>query len=170
MHSILIQDIRLYGFELDHNATEATTNIYSMRNYGAVDHSIEKNCSWYFAPIERNSMIKLGQFGPKPVFQVKEANPVNSTWKVSGNLGISPSSVVCPHTTPVKTSRVANLCITLLISCKNFDSTKYTNRPWNKCFIKTKHLEKSWKTRLNRTKTATATILIPEKKKEILLR
>ena len=71
-----------------------------MKKEGAVDHSRETR--WFmkfqFGCKNLNYQARLGKpktRNPKPVVQAKEAIPVSSTWRVSGKLGTSQSSVVC---------------------------------------------------------------------------
>ena len=94
----LIWKLIHYQFELGHNTTQPTKNIYCMKGEGAVDHStvtrwFKKFCS----SCKNDDQEKAGRpktIDSKAMLQAIEANLLSSTGRVSGKLSISQSSVV----------------------------------------------------------------------------
>ena len=92
----LNQELMFYKFKLGHNIVEVTKDICYAKGEAAVNHRWFKkfypNCK------NLNYQARLGKpkmVDSKPVFQAMEANLVSSTWRVSGELSISQSGVVC---------------------------------------------------------------------------
>ena len=83
----------IHEFKLNHNATEAIKNIYCTEGEGAVDHCIVTR--WFkkfYWGCENHHQTKTGRpkaLDFKAVNLAIEANPVSSTRRVSGELGIS---------------------------------------------------------------------------------
>ena len=95
----LIQELRLYKFKLGHNAMEVNKNICHVKNAGAVDHSTVARWFKKFYSGCKNLDYQARLHRPKIAdseigLQAIEANPMSSTWRVSGKLGLSKSSVV----------------------------------------------------------------------------
>ena len=114
MQCSLIQELILYEFEQGHNTVKTTNNICCAKGEGAVDHIwLQKFWSGY-----RNldNQARTGRFktmGSEAMLQVIKANPVSSTWAVSGELSISQSSPVWFVTfmTPVKNLDLPNCAL-----------------------------------------------------------
>ena len=95
----LIWELMLYELKLSHNSVEPTKNICWAKAEITADHStvtrwFKKFCSGFK---NFNNQVKLG--GPKTsdsnaLFQAIGENLTSNTWKVSGKLSISQSSVV----------------------------------------------------------------------------
>ena len=95
-----IQELLLYKYELSHNVAEATKNIYDAKGEDTVDHNtvtkwLKKFCSGCMNLSNEARSIKPKTGNSKAVLQAIEANPVSSTQRVSGELDISQSSVIC---------------------------------------------------------------------------
>ena len=80
----------LHEFELGYNASEATKNICCAKSNRTVDHSTVNKWLKKFRSGCNNidDQEKLGRpkiVNSETVFQAIDANPVCSTWKVSGN-------------------------------------------------------------------------------------
>ena len=95
----LIRELMLYNFELGHNTTETTKNICCVKGKSTIDHSTVTRWFKRFCSESKslNNLAKTGK--PKIVdleatFQVIDANQVSSTWRVSGELGISHFNLV----------------------------------------------------------------------------
>ena len=98
----LIWELILYEFEMGHDAVESTKNIFCVKSEGAVDHStvtwgFRKFCSGYknFNNQTRSSRPKI--VDSETVFQAIETNPLSSTQRVLGELGIKSSVVGHRH-------------------------------------------------------------------------
>ena len=85
----LIQELMLCEFKLGHNAAEAAKNI-CVKAEGSFDYSSVTRWFKKFRPI-RKKLNDQGLF----ILQATEANKASSTRRVSGELGISQSCVVC---------------------------------------------------------------------------
>ena len=86
----------LYEFELSHNAAEATKNIFCEKSEGAVDYSTVSRWfkKFWLGYKNLNNQARSGRLktvDSETILQDIEANPVSSTWRVSGKLGISES-------------------------------------------------------------------------------
>ena len=89
-----------YEFELGHNIAEATKNICCVKSEDAVNHSTVTRCFKKFCPSCKNLSNQARSGKPKSVdsnavLQAIEANLASSSWRVSGKLDTSQSSVVC---------------------------------------------------------------------------
>ena len=97
MQHSLIWKLILYTFELSHNTTDATKNICGAKCEGKVDHpTVNIDSVMKFHPDcknlnEQSSLDKLKTINSEAI----EVNLVSQTQKISGELSISQSSVVC---------------------------------------------------------------------------
>ena len=83
----LIQEVMLYEFESDHNITEATENIFCMKDEGTVDHStvtrrFKKFCLGCMNFDNQVISGWLKTMDSEVVLQDIEANPASNTWRV----------------------------------------------------------------------------------------
>ena len=124
----LIRELILYEFELGHKAAEATKNIRCAKGEDAVDHSTVTRWFKKFRSGCKNLDDQARSGRPKTVdseavFQAIEANPKSSTRKVSGELGISQSSVVRRlHDLGKSISELPN-CASLIDPCSNTEAS-----------------------------------------------
>ena len=86
--------------KLSHNATEATKNICGAKDEGAVDHYTVTRWfkKFHLDCNNLNDQVRSGKpksMDSKVVLQAIEANPENRIGRVSGELSITHSSVVC---------------------------------------------------------------------------
>ena len=95
----LIWELMLYEFELDPNAAEATKNICCAKDGGTVDNS--RVTRWLkivcLGCKNLNNQAKSGRprsMDSETMLQAIETNLASSTWRVSGELSISQSSLV----------------------------------------------------------------------------
>ena len=89
----LIQGLVLYKFKQNHNETEATKNICFSKDEGPVDHNaVTRGFKKFRLGCKNlNDLARSGRskcIDSKAVFQVIKTNPMNSTGRVSGELGI----------------------------------------------------------------------------------
>ena len=110
----LIWEHMLYKFKLGHNAMEATKNIFCAKGESAVDCSTVTRSLKKFSGSCNNldNQVRLNRpktMDSKAVFQVREGNLASSFWRVSGELVIPQSSVVC-HLYKLSKS-IQNCCI-----------------------------------------------------------
>ena len=91
----------LYNFKLGHNITESTKNICcAAKGEGAVDHVtvtrwFKKFCSVCKNLNDQARVDKPKSMDSEAMFQTIETNLVSNTWRVSGELDISHSSMIC---------------------------------------------------------------------------
>ena len=100
MECSLIWELMLHKFELGHKAAEATKNICCVKSEGAIDHSIVTRGFKKFHSGCKNleNQAELGRpktMDSKSVLEAIEKTLVNSTLRLSGELGITQSSVIC---------------------------------------------------------------------------
>ena len=93
----LIQELRLYKFELGHNTTESTKNICCAKDEGAIDHSAVTRWfkKFYLGFKNLNNQTRPGRpksIDSEVVLQAIEINLVSRTGRVSGKHSISHSS------------------------------------------------------------------------------
>ena len=88
----LIPEITYYEFELGPNILDATQNI-SVKEEGAEDLSTVTRWFKKFCSGCKNLDDQAKSARPKT--EDTKVNPASSTWRVSGELGISQTSVVC---------------------------------------------------------------------------
>ena len=94
----LIQKFMLYEFELGSNTVEASKNICCTKGKGSVDHSTVTRCFKKFQSVYKNLHNQVKSARPKTMdseamLLAIEANPLSSTWRVSGELIILLSCV-----------------------------------------------------------------------------
>ena len=95
----LIQGLMLYEFKVGHNIITATKKICFVKSKGLVEH---RTVTRWFKKFHSgcknlNNQAMSGRYKimeSKTVLQALEANPVSSIWRISGEFGISQSSVV----------------------------------------------------------------------------
>ena len=92
----LIWELMLYKFELGYNNMEATKNICRAKGEGTDDHSITTRWikKFYSSCKNLNNQTRSDSSKSMDSKAVKQ-NLVSSTQRVSGEFGISKSSVVC---------------------------------------------------------------------------
>ena len=100
MQCNLIRELGFYKFKLGHNTIEAIKNIYCIKGEHIVDHSTLNRWfkKFYLSFRNLDDQARLGRLKTvhsKAVLQAIEVNLASSTWRVSGELGLSLSSVVC---------------------------------------------------------------------------
>ena len=89
----------VYQFKLDHNATEATKNIFCVKVKGAVDYStvnkwFKKFCLGCKYLDEQARAGTLKSLDSEVMLKSIKAELASSTQRVSGELGISQSSEI----------------------------------------------------------------------------
>ena len=96
----LIRQLRIYKFELSHNATEETENIFLCERWRSIwSQNIVSRELKNFAPVSRTLMIRQNQRWDKSVnfeavFQAIDAKTASSIQRISGGISISPSNVL----------------------------------------------------------------------------
>ena len=96
----LIHKFLFYEFELGHKAAETTKNICCSKGEKAVIHStISRLCKKFCSGCQNHSdqakSAKPKNMDSKAILQAWVKNLASSTWRVSGKLSISQSSIVC---------------------------------------------------------------------------
>ena len=117
----------LYKFEQGYNIIEATKNIWYVKDVGIIDNStvtrqfkkFHSGCKYLN---DQKNSAWLKSVDSKATLQTIETNPINSTQRISGKLGISQCSL---HDFG-KTSGATELCFMLPKYCRIFDSPKYS--------------------------------------------
>ena len=90
-----VKKIMLYEYELGHNTAELTKNICCVKDEGTVDHgTITRWFKKFYSGYKyQTRSCKPKSMDSKAMYQLLGENLVSNTWRVSGDLGISLSSV-----------------------------------------------------------------------------
>ena len=113
----LIQKLMVYEFKLDHDATEATKNIWCSKDESTVNDStvtrwFKKFCFYYKNNMDSEIMLR-----------VIKTNLVSKTLRVSGELSIAQSSMIYNLHKPWQKYLELLNCQILPKYCKSFDSS-----------------------------------------------
>ena len=120
----LIQEVRLYQFELCHNVTKATKNICCGNSEGAVTRLIIKFLSDCKKLDDQWRSVKPKTVGSEVVFHAIKANSESSTKRVSGELSISQFKVARHIHNLGKNTRGCRIVFHVLTKyCKTIDSS-----------------------------------------------
>ena len=99
MQCSLIWELMLHKFELGHNASEAAKSFYWTKGERTVDNStvtrwFKKFCLYYYNLRNQARSSRPKTMDSKAVLQAIETDLMSNTWRVSGELSISQSSMV----------------------------------------------------------------------------
>ena len=126
----LIQKLMFYKFKLGYNATEVAKNFGCAKDEGAVNHSIVTRWFKKFCSCYKNLNIQASSGCPTRPKNVNseamvKAIEAGSSQRVSDQLSISQSSVVCHLHHLSKSIQNCHNYVTLPKYCKTFDSLQY---------------------------------------------
>ena len=96
----------------------------SIKQGGIKNHflSFWYDLTWYWALVSRTIGEHSACYVNEAILQTKEANPVSSTRRVSGELGISLSSGIRHFHKPLQNIWKGQIGLMLQKQCKTFDS------------------------------------------------
>ena len=124
VHHSLIWEFILYKFELDHNASKTTKNIWAKDEDTFNHYTVTRGfMKFHLCCKKLDNQTRADRpktVDSKSVFQAVEENQMSCTQRVSGELSISMFCVI-HHLHNFTTTSAAELCFMLLKYCKTFD-------------------------------------------------